>query len=174
MMLRPMFDVIGRFRDWLRSVTPDPKQRTYTTHIMVAMALVALKQEGVPATRADLIRLTGMSSSSVYRSTGLLQDLGILNRDKNGVWNWNIAVPKDISSAGIGIEQNNYALNSSAVDELKAFISDMLISMQADIPNSKDQLEAVMHRVEEFSTKPKTGASALFGDAVLGEKKIDE
>ena len=173
-MLRPMFDVIGRFRDWLRSVTPDPKQRTYTTHIMVAMALVALKQEGVPATRADLIRLTGMSSSSVYRSTGLLRDLGMLKRDKNGVWNWNIAVPKDISNAGMGIQQNNYAIDSSAVDELKAFITQMLDAMQAEIPNSKDRLEVVRHKVEEFSTKPKTGASALFGDAVLGEKDIEQ
>lgn len=173
-MLRPMFDVIGRFRDWLRSVTPDPKQRTYTTHIMVAMALVALKQEGVPATRADLIRLTGMSSSSVYRSTGMLQDLGLLKRDNSGVWGWTVDVPKDISNAGISIGPNNYAIDNSAVDELKAFISDILITMQADIPNSRERLEAVRHKVEEFSTKPKTGASALFGDAVLGEKKVDE
>lgn len=169
-----MFDVIGRFRDWLRSIVPDPRQRTYTTHIMVAMALVALKQEGVPATRADLIRLTGMSSSSVYRSTGMLQDLGLLKRDGSGVWSWTVDVPKDISRAGIGIDPNNYAIDNSAVNELKAFISDMLITMQADIPNSRERLEAVRHKVEEFSTKPKTGASALFGDAVLGEKDIDE
>lgn len=173
-MLRPMFDVIGRFRDWLRSIVPDPKQRTYTTHIMVAMALVALRQEGVPATRADLIRLTGMSSSSVYRSTGLLQDIGLLKRDDNGVWDWTVDVPKDISNAGVGIGPNNYAIDNSAVNELKAFIGDMLVSMQTDIPNSKERLEAVRHKVEEFSIKPKTGASALFGDAVLGEKDIDE
>lgn len=169
-----MFDVIGRFRDWLRSIVPDPRQRTYTTHIMVAMALVALKQEGVPATRADLIRLTGMSSSSVYRSTGMLQDLGLLKRDDSGVWDWTVDVPKDISNAGVGIGPNNYVIDNSAVDELKAFISDMLITMQTDIPNSKERLETVIHKVEEFSTRPKTGASALFGDAVLGEKQVDE
>jgi len=98
----------------------------------------------------------------------------MLKRDKNGVWNWNIAVPKDISNAGMGIQQNNYAIDSSAVDELKAFITQMLDAMQAEIPNSKDRLEVVRHKVEEFSTRPKTGASALFGDAVLGEKDIDQ
>jgi len=127
------------------------------------MAIVTLNQEGVPSTRRNLIRLTGMSSSSVYRSTSQLEELGTLSQDDNGVWAWKLPVPNDIKNMKIAHDQ-------SAILELKSFITETLSNLSTLIPNSDGRIEEVVEQIEKFEpSQPQTGVRTMFGDMVLGD-----
>lgn len=169
--MKQVFMVIGEVRDWLNTGVADSdatsESRLYTTTTLVAMGIIAAHQSGIPATLKNLMRITGFSSMQIYRGTTTLTKKGFLNRTDEGVWFWDVDIPKDILDIHPVL-----AVNDSSNDELKAFIVEALSNIQVTTPNGQDKIRKVVEKVKHFApvkAKPRAekGPRALFGDAVL-------
>ena len=150
--MKQVFMVVGEVRDWLNTGVVDSdtsaKSRLYTTTTLVAMGIIAAYQSGIPATLKNLMRITGFSSMQIYRGTTALTKKGFLDRTEEGVWIWNVEVPKDI------LDIHPISVVVSNNDELKAFIEQQLSNIQLTTPNGKDKIEQVIKEVKQPHYKP--------------------